>query len=55
MSNELKDLTNKELLEDLAYYVNQAQMMSPPFTDESYRAIWDDIIELVKRSDEEHD
>ena len=46
---ELKDLTDKELLEDLGYYVKQAQYQSPSFTDNSYSAIWDDIKELFRR------
>lgn len=48
-TKKLSDLTNKELLEDLAYYTNMAQIQSPSFTDNSYYAIWEDIKELFNR------
>lgn len=46
---ELKDLTDKELMEDLAYYVKMAQTQSPPFVDSTFNCIWDDIKEFQKR------
>ncbi len=46
---ELKDLTQKELLEDLGYYVKYAQTQSPSFVDNTFHCIWDDIKELFRR------
>lgn len=36
----IKDLTTKELFEDLEYYVNYAQTQSPPFVDLSILLIF---------------
>jgi len=49
---EVKDLTQKELLEDLAYYIKQAQLRSSPCTDSVFEAVWDDVRELQKRENE---
>ena len=49
MSKELKDLSIKELLEDLGYWIQFAQLQSPPFTDGAYSNIWETFNVLVGR------
>ena len=45
----LEDLTIKELLEDLGYWIRYAQLQSPPFTDSAYSNIWESFNVLVKK------
>jgi len=45
----IKDLTIKEIIEDLEYYLKQAQIMSPPFVDETFTIINKYIKELKDR------
>lgn len=54
MSKErtIQDLNNKELLEDLSYWIYQAQMRSPPFIDDVFAIIIKYTTELHKREDE---
>ena len=51
MSKEktVKDLTIKELLEDLAYYTNQTQMKCPKWLDNDFAIIRKYIEELLFR------
>lgn len=39
MAKTIKDLTLKELFEDLDYYINYGQVQSPPFVDKTYEII----------------
>lgn len=54
MINErtVQDLNNKELLEDLDWWIYQAQMRSPPFVDDVFAIIIKYTTELHKREDE---
>ena len=45
----VKDLTIKELLEDLAYYTNLTQMKCPKWIDSDFKIIWKYIEELKLR------
>lgn len=49
MTKELKDLTIKELLEDLGYWIQHAQYQSSSFTDTAYSNIWESFNALVKK------
>ena len=46
---KLEDLTMKELLEDLGYWIQHAQYQSPPFTDGAYSNIWESFNALVSK------
>ena len=43
---KIEDLTNKELLEDLHYYVDYAQKQSPSFVDKTFNIVYLYIKEL---------
>jgi len=45
----IKDLTTKELFEDLEYYVNYAQIQSPSFVDKTFDIIKMYIEELKEK------
>ena len=49
MAKELEDLTIKELLEDLGYWIQKAQYQSPSFTDSAYSCIWKTLEILFKK------
>ena len=51
MSKEktVKDLTIKELLEDLVFYTTCAQLKCPKFTDNDFAIMWKYIKELQLR------
>ena len=53
MSKTVQDLTIKELFEDMEYYLNQAQLRSPPFCDNSYTIVRKYITELKVRIKED--
>ena len=46
---QLEDLTVKELLEDLGYWIRYAHLQSPSFVDEAYTNIWESFNVLVKK------
>ncbi len=48
----IQDLTVKEILEDLKYYVNYANVQSPSFVDKTFNIILKYINELEKRENE---
>ena len=52
MTKTIQDLNNKEILEDLDYWITQAQMRSPSFVDDVFEIIRKYTIELHKREDE---
>jgi len=45
----IETLTDKELVEDLSYYVDYAQKQSPPFVDKTYDIVKKYINELYER------
>jgi len=49
VSKEIKDLTNLEIVEDIEYYMYNAQMKSPIFVDGTFEIIKNYIKELKKR------
>lgn len=48
----VKDLSVKELLEDLAHYTNQTQVKCPKWLDDNFAIIWKYIKELQLREEE---
>jgi len=46
---EIKDLTDIELLEDIEYYLYNAQLKSPPFVDKTFDIIREYLKEWRKR------
>ena len=51
MSKTIKDLNNKEIIEDIEYYLNYAQVQSPPFVDKTFEIIKKYINELKLREE----
>lgn len=49
LTKEIPDLTNKEILEDLEYWIYEAQMRSPSFVDEIFDIVRKYIEELKER------
>lgn len=49
----IQDLTNKEIVEDIDYYLNELNMMAPPFCDGRFRIVKEYILELYKRFENE--
>lgn len=58
MARTIEDLNVKELLEDLEYWVNYANVQSPPFVDKTFKIIreyikWIRIRLNIKTGEEE--
>ena len=49
MEKTVKDLTNKEIVEDLFYWIQQAWVRSPPFVDNVFKIIYKYVCELEER------
>ena len=49
MSKKIEDLNNKEIFEDIEYYLNYAQVQPPPFVDKTFEIIRGYINELKLR------
>jgi hypothetical protein len=47
----VKDLTLKELIEDLDYWLVQLHYRSPPMNDEMFEILYKYMVELAKRTD----
>jgi len=48
-TKQIKDLTNIEIMEDIKYYLNYAQLQSPSFVDKTFDIIRKYTKELYER------